>query len=102
MEVNNVLNSQFIDSAAGHKASKPIGDVGMPNSFGTYLKEAINEVNKLQVESDLATQKLALGEKIELHEVMIAGQKASVSMQAALEIRNKAVEAYQEIMRMQV
>ncbi|MBS4198951.1 flagellar hook-basal body complex protein FliE [Bacillus sp. FJAT-49732] len=71
-------------------------------SFKDVLKNAINEVNNAQVESDLATEKLARGENIELHEVMITAQKASITMQAALEIRNKAVEAYQEMMRMQV
>lgn len=101
MEVHS-LHSPSIDSIQGHKTNKPFHDAEAGNSFGTYLKKAINEVNKLQMESDVATKKLALGEKIELHEVMIAGQKASISMQAALEIRNKAVEAYQEIMRMQV
>ncbi|MFS0643498.1 flagellar hook-basal body complex protein FliE [Siminovitchia sp. 179-K 8D1 HS] len=101
MEVH-VPNSKFIDSFTADKTNKPHHDGDRQNGFGTYLKDALNEVNKLQLESDLATKKLALGEQIQLHEVMIAGQKASISIQAALEIRNKAVEAYQEIMRMQV
>lgn len=48
------------------------------------------------------TSEMAKGESVDLHQVMIASQKASVTLQAALEIRNKAVEAYQEMMRMQV
>ncbi|MBS4217755.1 flagellar hook-basal body complex protein FliE [Bacillus sp. FJAT-49711] len=71
-------------------------------SFKDLLKTAIQEVNHAQVQSDMATEKLARGENIELHEVMITAQKASITMQAAIEIRNKAVEAYQEMMRMQV
>ncbi|MBS4193979.1 flagellar hook-basal body complex protein FliE [Lederbergia citri] len=71
-------------------------------NFKDMLKKAIDEVNNAQVQSDIATDKLARGENIELHEVMITAQKASITMQAALEIRNKAVEAYQEMMRMQV
>ncbi|WP_280516836.1 flagellar hook-basal body complex protein FliE [Lederbergia sp. NSJ-179] len=70
--------------------------------FGTYLKNAINEVNSAQLQSEEATQKLMNGQNIELHDVMITAQKASITMQAALEVRNKAVEAYQEMMRMQV
>ncbi|MBM7716483.1 flagellar hook-basal body complex protein FliE [Bacillus thermophilus] len=101
MEVQ-LLNSQLVNSNPGNQTSKAMQGAGQENGFGTYLKKALNEVNNLQLESDVATKKLAAGEKIELHEVMIASQKASVSMQAALEIRNKAVEAYQEIMRMQV
>ncbi|WP_246939952.1 flagellar hook-basal body complex protein FliE [Bacillus pinisoli] len=70
--------------------------------FADFLKNSIDQVNKSQNQSDLATQKLANGENIDLHEVMITSQKASITLQATLEIRNKVVEAYQEVMRMQV
>lgn len=72
------------------------------NSFASFLKDAINSVNDAQVNSDQMTEKLARGEKVDLHQVMIASQKANITMQTTLEIRNKVVEAYQEIMRMQV
>ncbi|KOP83945.1 flagellar hook-basal body protein FliE [Cytobacillus solani] len=71
-------------------------------SFASVLKESIDKVNELQVQSDKATEKLVNGENIDLHQVMIASQKASVAMSATLEIRNKVIEAYQETMRMQV
>lgn len=70
--------------------------------FGDFLKNAINSVNTNQKASDVATEKLIRGEEIELHEVMIASQKASITLNATLEIRNKVIEAYQEIMRMPV
>ncbi|RST75481.1 flagellar hook-basal body complex protein FliE [Siminovitchia acidinfaciens] len=89
-------------SINGNSKKTEIENFNKENNFGNYLKNAIQEVNQLQLQSDKATNMLAEGKKIDLHEVMIAGQKASISMQAALEIRNKAVEAYQEIMRMQV
>jgi flagellar hook-basal body complex protein FliE len=47
-------------------------------------------------------EKLARGENVELHEVMIASQKASITLAATMEIRNKVIEAYQEVMRMQI
>ncbi|KYD09429.1 flagellar hook-basal body complex protein FliE [Caldibacillus debilis] len=71
-------------------------------SFASFLKDAINKVNELQVQSDQMTEKLALGQDVELHQVMIAAEKASIALQATLEIRNKVIEAYQEIMRMQI
>lgn len=71
-------------------------------SFGNFLKEAINEVNNKQIESDKMTQKLVLGGDVELHDVMIAAQKASIALNATMEVRNKVVEAYQEIIRMPV
>lgn len=71
-------------------------------SFATTLKDAIANVNSQQITSDTMTQKLISGENVDLHEVMIASQKASISLNATLEVRNKVIEAYQEIMRMTV
>jgi len=101
MPINNI-NFSNIQLAPVKNNFKQDGVVQNNSSFKDMLKNAINEVNNAQIESDVATEKLARGENIELHEVMIAAQKASITMQAALEIRNKAVEAYQEMMRMQV
>ncbi|WP_246589515.1 flagellar hook-basal body complex protein FliE [Desertibacillus haloalkaliphilus] len=72
------------------------------SQFKTLLKEKINEVNQAQLKSGEMTEKLARGETDNLHEVMITGQKASIALQATVEVRNKVIEAYQEVMRMQV
>ncbi|MCM3616264.1 flagellar hook-basal body complex protein FliE [Sutcliffiella horikoshii] len=79
---------------------KTSGDVH--KQFSSYLKDAINEVNNSQAASNQITTKLVNNEGVELHDVLIAQQKASVAMQLTMEVRNKGVEAYQEIMRMQV
>lgn len=71
-------------------------------SFGAFLKDAIQDVNSKQIKSDELTQKLILGENVDLHNVMIAAQKASIALNATMEVRNKVVEAYQEIIRMPV
>ncbi|MFF2752561.1 flagellar hook-basal body complex protein FliE [Psychrobacillus sp. NPDC058041] len=71
-------------------------------SFGDFLKSAIESVNQDQKASDVLTEKLIRGEDVELHDIMIASQKASITLNTTLEIRNKVVEAYQEIMRMPV
>lgn len=70
--------------------------------FGNYLMDALKGVNKLELEADALTKKLAAGEKVDIHEVMIATEKANVALQMTIQVRNKAVEAYNEIMRMQV
>ncbi|MHA6258704.1 flagellar hook-basal body complex protein FliE [Sporosarcina sp. CAU 1771] len=70
--------------------------------FGAYLKDALNSVNTQQIQSDTLTQKLVMGENVDLHEVMVAAQKASISLNATMEMRNKVIEAYQEIIRMPV
>jgi len=71
-------------------------------NFGTMLKDAIQSVNEQQATSDKLTGKLIRGEDVELHQVMVASQKASITLNATMEIRNKVIEAYQEIMRMPV
>lgn len=71
-------------------------------NFASFLKDSIDKVNETQVKSDMMAQKLARGENMELHEVMIASQMASITLTATMEIRNKVIEAYQEVMRMQV
>jgi flagellar hook-basal body complex protein FliE len=71
-------------------------------SFADALKKSIEQINESQNESDKMTEALATGKNVELHDVMISAQKASVTMSLAVEVRNKAIEAYQEMMRMQV
>ncbi|MHB8170482.1 MAG: flagellar hook-basal body complex protein FliE [Thermincolia bacterium] len=70
--------------------------------FGEMLKKAINDVNTLQQQSREAKVKLVTGDVEDIHSVMIAGAKASVAMQFTLQVRNKVIESYQEIMRMQI
>jgi len=75
-------------------------DKGM--GFADMLQNSINEINSLQQQSADLKSTLVTGELDELHQVMIAAEKSSLSFQLTLQIRNKVVEAYQEIMRMQV
>lgn len=74
----------------------------MNESFSELLSKAIGQVNTLQKQGDEARMLLATGNVEDLHTVMIATEKASLAMQLTVQIRNKAVEAYQEIMRMQI
>ena len=73
-----------------------------PKNFGTYLKDALAEVNQLQLNADEQTKLLAAGEVSDVSQVVVAGQKAEIALQLTLQLRNRAVAAYQEIMRMQV
>ncbi|MDM7994840.1 MAG: flagellar hook-basal body complex protein FliE [Acidobacteriota bacterium] len=70
--------------------------------FGDILKDAISTVNELQKSSDQEIQKLMTGESQDLHTTVIAMQKADLSFQMMMQVRNKIVQAYQEIMRMQI
>jgi len=71
-------------------------------SFGEVLKQSISDVNSLQSEAGRSVEKLVSGESDNLHDVMIAVEKAKTSFDLLMEIRNKAIDAYREMMRMQV
>jgi len=71
-------------------------------SFQKLFGDAVETLNRLQSEADSSAARLAAGEPVELHEVLLATEKASLGFQLAVQVRNKIVEAYQEVMRMQV
>ena len=71
-------------------------------NFQALLKENINKVNNLQLDSNQLTEDFALGKTDNIHQVMIAGEKAETSMQLTLAVQNKVIDAYKEIMRLQV
>jgi flagellar hook-basal body complex protein FliE len=71
-------------------------------SFAKVLEGSIAEVNQLQAKADAAITALASGEKASLQETMVAMEQADVSFRLLMQVRNKIVEAYQEILRMQV
>jgi len=71
-------------------------------SFQNVLKEFINDVNELQNEAGEAIEKAISGEITDIHDVMIAVEKAKTSFELLMEVRNKMLEAYKELMRLQV
>ena len=71
-------------------------------SFGEQLSKAIQEVDQLQSRRDDMVQEMVRGERIEVHEIMTAAEEAQLAFELMLEVRNKLLESYQEIMRMQV
>jgi flagellar hook-basal body complex protein FliE len=81
------------------KAGKSDGAKG---SFGKVLKGSIKEINRLQSEADTSIEQLIAGSTKNLHEAMIALEKADISFRLMMAVRNKIIEAYHEIMRMQV
>lgn len=71
-------------------------------SFGQFLSEALQSVETAQVNADVAAQKLATGEIRDVAEVTIASEKATLALQLTVQVRNRVIEAYQEMMRMPV
>ena len=99
MEINPLKSSDLVSQLSGQAAAAP---GGTPVSFKALLKDALAQVNTLQTEADASVIKLASGESIAIDEVMLAMQKAGLALQLTQQIRNKLVEAYQEVSRMQI
>ena len=100
MKITPLDNStQFKPISTDNKLQQPDRK---EKSFGDSMLQAINRVNRLQKEAESDIQALATGEKQDLHQTMISMEKAGVSFQLVMQVRNKIVAAYQEIMRMQI
>jgi flagellar hook-basal body complex protein FliE len=93
--VYNDLPRMMPTTAAPKTASAP------GSSFGNLLNEAIQQVNDVEKSSQDELQKF-LSNESDLHSVMIALEKADLSFQTMMQVRNKFVQAYQEIMKAQV
>ncbi|HOI52563.1 flagellar hook-basal body complex protein FliE [Azonexus caeni] len=89
--------------ASGLPAAGNSGTTAGVTDFAEVLKNSIDKVNEAQKSANQMAEKLAAGDSNQnLHEVMIALQSASVSFQEMVQVRNKLVTAYQDVMNMQV
>jgi flagellar hook-basal body complex protein FliE len=71
-------------------------------SFSDILGQALGDANKLQLDATQASNNLVTGKIQDVSEVVVATQKATMALQLTMQVRNKILDAYQEVMRMQV
>lgn len=95
MKIGSVSNEMSVplEKAGGSRKTE---------SFSDTLKKQLGEVNDLQIEAERASEKLALGEAENIHEVMIQTEEAKLALELTVQVRNKVLEAYQDIMKMQI
>ena len=84
----------------GSSSTSSTSDAG--KSFADTLKDAVSSVNEMQKSSDKAMQALATGKTDNVADVMIAAEKADIALRVMVQVRNKIIDAYQEVMKMQV
>ncbi len=99
MAINGVKALGSLDPRAVYGE---LGKVAPKANFGQQLQNAIQEVDQLQSRRDDMVQEMVRGDRIEVHEIMTAAEEAQLAFELMLEVRNKLLESYQEIMRMQV
>lgn len=100
--LNRMQSDAAIKKASEKNASESENVGGLLNSFGNILKDQMGHINQMEAEAGEAKQIYATGGDIELHNVLIASEKAELSLQLAMQVRNKIVAAYQEISHMSV
>ncbi|WP_195986940.1 flagellar hook-basal body complex protein FliE [Clostridium sp. D53t1_180928_C8] len=91
---SSILNNRGLNEINSEKELR--------TSFSNVLSDAINKVNDKEVNANNKIEALIKGQDVSMHEVMIAMQESQLSLQALIEVRNKTVEAYQEISKLQL
>lgn len=99
---NLTIGAQAIQPLAMKSTTVESGGVsGSKQSFGSYLEDALNQVADQEQQAKDMSNKFVLGE-VNIDEAMISSQQALLSLQLTTQVRNKVIEAYQEIMRTQI
>lgn len=99
MNIQSIESSSLLNNTGMQSLEKNIDE---KKSFSDVISNAINNVNEKQINADNSIESLIKGDDITMHEVMISMQESQLSMQLLIEVRNKMVEAYQEINKIQL
>lgn len=103
MKINEfVYNSKIFDNLKFNNDKNIDIDKKNETSFFATLKEKLDEVNDKQINVENINEQFVKGEGPDIHEVMLAGAEAKMSLELAVQVRNKIAEAYQELNRMQL
>lgn len=102
MQIEQLQMTPVHMSAESHLTEAKEAEPSEVKSFSDCLIDALKETNALQQKSDALNAALAAGQVDDISQVVIASQKADLAMQLTLQVRNKAISAYQELMRMQI
>jgi len=101
MSINAFNPNLPIRSSDFPQADAPLGKSKPGSGFGDALRDAVSEVDTLNLEAGYKVSSLVEGNGADVHEAMIAVEKADLSFQLMLQVRNKVVQAYQQIAGMQ-
>ena len=101
MKINEfVQNSKLFDMMDSKNVQSSTENTN--KDFGAVLMEKLDGVNKSQLDAENATESFIKGDNIDVQNVMLSTEEAKMSLEMAVQVRNKLVEAYQEISRMQI
>ena len=102
MSIDQVLAQMRVMAAKAANQSEPVKPAGNAD-FGALLKQSIDQVNEIQQEAGAMRTAFERGDKeMDLAQVVIAAQKSSLSFEAMVQVRNKLIEAYRDVMNMPI
>jgi len=101
MSIAEIGNVAYLPPVSA-QAFEARAQAGAPADFSSWLTAEVDKVNGQLLAADKELRELALGGTQNLHQVMIALEEAKLSLQLMVQIRNRALEAYQDILRMQI
>lgn len=96
IDIREIQPPKWLQPPAAESERAPYAD------FGAMLREVIGQVNEAQQHSAELAQRFARGEPVDEQTLILAMERASLAFQLTLQVRNKVLEAYQEIMRLQI
>lgn|SRR5436190_986012 len=99
--MNNIISNLPAFPNLQQPLSSPMQPGDGEGNFGSALKTAINQVEQMHISAEQQVTDLLKGDRSDVHNVMIAVEKADVAFQLMMQVRNKIVNAYQEVSRMQ-
>ena len=97
MKIQHQAQALIKPNLAGNQATE-----SGSTSFSNALQRSLDQVNRMQLDADAAISDLATGRQADIHQTMIAVEKASVSFELLMQIRNKVISAYDKIMRIPI
>jgi flagellar hook-basal body complex protein FliE len=100
--IQSVTNRLTLSAQGPAENGRTAAGSGDTPSFGDLLAGALDKVNALQQNADQMAVQMVAGQASDIHQVLAAAQEASLALQLTVQVRDKIVEAYQEMMRMQV
>ena len=100
------MNLEAIQAQGRHDevpgTARPTAAAAGATDFGAQVAQGLQELNQQLLASQVDLQRLAAGDTANLHEVMVRLEEGRIALQLALQVRNRALEAYQDLMRMQI
>lgn len=97
----NRVNKLYNTNVSSLKGKSSVSNSAFKDIYDSVMK-GVEDTNKLQIDSDKITEDFVTGKVDNIHKVMIAQEKANLALMFTVEVRNKAIEAYKELMRMQI